>query len=56
MNVFIDNNQDNNNIEQQLQEDARTQQANVVIQRDKTKAELVSYLHGACFHQSSPHF
>ena len=46
---MIDDNQDNNNIKQHLQEDARTQQANVIIFRDKGKAELVQYFHGECF-------
>ena len=41
MNVFTYDNQDNNQIEQKLQEDERTQQENVIIHRDKTKAELV---------------
>ena len=45
----MDNNRDKNKIKQQLQEDERTQQANVIIDRYKTKAELVQYLHVAFF-------
>ena len=49
MNVLIDDNQYNNYIEQQLQEYIWTQQSNIIIPRDKMKAELVQNLHGACF-------
>ena len=45
MNVLIDDNRDINYIKQQLQEDARTQQANFIIRRDKVEAELVQYLY-----------
>ena len=41
INSLVDDNRDNNYIEQQLQEDTRTQQSNVIILCDKTKAELV---------------
>ena len=54
MNALIDDNRDKNYIEQHLQEDIRTQRENVIIQQYKTKAELIRYLHGACFNQSSP--
>ena len=52
MNVLIDDNRDNNYTEQQLQEYARTKKANVIIRQEKTKAELVQYLYGACLSPS----
>ena len=48
-NALIDDNRYNNKIKQQLQEDARAQQANVITHQEKTKYESVRYLYGACF-------
>ena len=49
MNVLIYYNWNNNYIEQPLQEYIQKQLSNFIIRQDKTKSELVRYLHGACF-------